>query len=327
MSRTGLVWLFCGLMTLKAGTPPPGEQQDGAIEARNGLIWVDHSQEWVTEALFRRLVWFDSMFYANPQTGREDPRSRFRVKVFSIMDLENPSRPEPDVEVFASVRLPGLRDRFRIVLDSEELDAFPGRNPEERTNQPQLALRRVGRWLDADIGAKLSQPPRAFTRLTARQFWDTGDLAWSASQRGFYDTDEGFGTVGNLSQHLWPWTRFLVGHSSSVRWSESTTGVEWQDSVMLAYVPKLIEESRHGQFVGYSDMADCLALRLSVRGHHDGSHAMETYRTSVIYRRQLIDRDYLYLEIVPEVEWSQENDWDPVYTLRIGLDVLFWRDL
>lgn len=355
MSRIRLAFWVCGVLTLRPETPatvgiepdtyPPAAVLPPCISAepevrddagpvpqdlraeRNGLIWVDSSQEWLTEALFRRLVWIDSMFYAHPRAEREDPRSRFRVKIFSLTDLENPSGVEPDVELFASVKLPGLRDRFRIVLDSEELDAFPGRNPEERTNQPQLALRRMGRWLDADVGAKLSQPPRAFTRLTARQVWDRSERQWSASQRGFYDTDEGFGTVATLSQHTWPRPRFMVGHTSSIRWSESTLGLEWQDSVMFAFVPRLIEADRQGQFVGYSDMADCLALRLSVRGHHNGSHEMESYRSSIIYRRQLWNRDYLYLEIVPEIEWEAENGWDPVYSLRTGIDILFWRDL
>lgn len=355
MSRIRLAFWVCGVLTLRPETPatggveldanPPAAASSSFRSAesqigddtkdvpqnrraeRNGLIWVDSSQEWVTEALFRRLVWIDSMFYAHPRAEREDPRSRFRVKIFSVTDLKNPSGFEPDMELFASVKLPGLRDRFRIVLDSEELDAFPGRNPEERTNQPQLALRRVGRWLNADLGAKLGQPPRAFTRLTARQVWDRSALEWSASQRGFYDTDEGFGTVATLSQHTWPSPRFMVGHSSSIRWSESTLGLEWQDSVMFAFVPRLIETARQGQFVGYSDMADCLALRISVRGHHNGSHEMESYRSSIIYRRQLWSRDYLYLEIVPEIEWAAENDWDPVYSLRTGIDILFWRDL
>lgn len=337
MRRCWLAFLLAGGLGLQAaGGKETGSALEGnaseaeapGVEAEpDDRIWVDHSQEWVTEALFRRLVWFDSMFYENPAARREDPRSRFRIKVFSLTDLENPSRPEPDVELSASVRLPGLRDRFRIVLESEELDAFPGRGPDEQADRSRLTIRRVGTWLDADLGAKLGSNPRLFSRLTARQAWDTGDVAWTASQRGFYDTDEGFGSVGNLSQHVWPWHRFMMGHSSSVRWSEATTGLEWQDSLVLTYVPKLIEEERHGGFVGYSDMAHCLGIRLSVRGHHDGSHVMESYRAGMVYRRPLFNREYLYLEIVPEVEWAREENWEPVYTLRTGLDILFWRDL
>jgi hypothetical protein len=346
MSRPGLVFALCGMFILRAESGLDASGSDLTIEAnggvaetepadkngsesdhRNGLIWVDQSQQWVTEALFQRMVWFDSMFYENPEARSEDPRSRFRVKVFGSMDLENPSRPSPDIELFASVRFPGLRDRFRIVLDSEELDAFPGRGPDEQSDRTRLALRRIGRWVDTDVGAKLGSTPRMFTRLITRQNWNTGDVVWSANQRGFYDTDEGFGTLGSLSQHIWPWTHFILGHNSSVRWSESTTGVEWQDSLFLAYVPKLIESTRHGQFVGYSDTADCLGLRLNVRGLHNGSHEMESYRAAIVYRRQLFNRNYLYFEMVPEVEWARGNDWEPVYTVRAGLDILFWRDL
>jgi hypothetical protein len=247
--------------------------------------------------------------------------------VFTVLNLQDSLVVEPDAEFSASVRLPGLRDRFRIVLDSEELGSFPGRNPEEKTDRPQLALRRVGRWLDVDVGAKVSDPPQLFSRLTARQSWEGFEMAWGANQRGFYDTDEGFGMVGSLSQHVWPKRWMMVGHTSSVRWSESTEGVEWQDTLMLAYAPTLIEPDRHGLFLGHNDMADCLALRLSVRGRHDGSHAMDSYRAGVIYRRPLFGREYIFLEIVPEVEWREERDWEPEYTLRAGLDVLFWQDL
>lgn len=344
MNRLPLVFALCGMLFLRAETgrslPKGGGGEDSdpesvraegesaaGREARNGMVWMDQSQEWVTEALFRRLVWFDSMFYQNPSVRREDPRSRFRMKLFGVMDLEALSRPTPDMELFASVALPGLRQRFQIVLDSEELDAFPGQGPDEQADRFRLALRRAGRWLDADIGAKLGSRPRAFSRLTARQNWETAEVSWSASQRGFYDTDEGFGTVANLAQHLWPLRYFILGHSTSLRWSESTTGVEWQDSYLLAYVPKLIEAERHGQFISPNDMANSLGVRASVRGQHDGSHAMDSYRAALVYRRPLFNRDYLYLEVVPEVVWSREENWEPVYSLKTGLDVLFWRDL
>lgn len=328
MSFRGIILLLACLAATRAEESPPHAETTEPPQNNNARrTWLDDTHEWTTEALCRRVAWIDSMFYSPETPRRGDPRSRFRVKVYAETDLENPGTPVFRDEFFANVRLPGLSQRFRLVLDSQRLEQFPGEGAEDQERSPRVALRRAGSWLDADIGAKLGNPPRAFTRFTARKSWNTQLVEWHARQRFFYDTNEGFGEVTSLSQHCWLGRHFMLGHSTSARWSESTTGLEWQEALGLSRILGLVEDEKHGQFVGQSDMAHGLSLLLRVNGHHNGSHQMDKYRAGLYYRRPLFRRNFLFLEIAPEVEWNGENNWDPVYTLKAGVDILFWRDL
>lgn len=310
---------------------PAGEDLSQNIPAPSEIeeekpIWIDRSQEWINEVLYRRVVWLDSIFYEDLLSPREDPRSRFRLKIFTVMDLENLEEPSLDGKASASVRLPGLENRFRLILDSDALNAFPGTSPDEERGDNRLLLRRMGSWVDADVGAKIRTPPVAFARLSMRQNWSAGTVKWHVHQRFYYETGEGFGTLTSLAQHCWLSPGWMLGHVSSARWSEETTGVEWQDRVLLMNVLKVLEEEKHGEFIGNGDISHGAGLRLGADGRDDGSHEMTRYHVSLVYRQPLFKRDYLYLELSPEVQWKRENDWTPDYSLRLGLDILFWRD-
>lgn len=320
------VWLGFGWLFPVFADEVLENEVSEAEEPRHEETWMDGSQEWATDALYRRMVWLDSMFYSSDVSERDSPRSRFRVSVFNMTDLEDPSRPHPDVEFSASVRLPGLRDRFRLVLDSDDLQQYPDSGVEERSERPRVALRRVGRWLDADVGVRTNVPPILFVRSTMRWTGYTDPVEWNFSQRFFYETEEGFGEITSLSQHCWLADRWMLGHSTSARWTEQTVGLEWQDSFSLMWVTGLMEEDKHGRYLGTRDLSHGLGLRTQIRGGYNGTHTMNSYRVGMVYRCPMFRRDYLYLEILPEVTWAAEKDWEPEYTLRVGIDILFWYD-
>ncbi len=319
------------------GDPPPETSDAPAAEADEdeggesgkkdeGDFWMDDPQRWTTEALYNRVLWLDSMFYRPGLTVKEDPRSRFRLSIFNVTDMEDPESPRPNMSISASVRLPGLQDRFRLEVLSEDLQEFPSGAADPDEGRTRLALRRAGTWLDVDVGGRLKLPPVLFVRATARYAWQWDPVQWNFAQRFYYETDEGFGEITSLSQHMWLARKWMLGHHSSVRWSEATVGAEWQDALMIAIVADLMEERHEGRFVGRRDMDHGLGFQARVRGRYDGGHAMSNYRVGLVYRRPLFRRDYLYLEVLPEVEWKEENDWSEDYTLRVGIDVLFWRD-
>nr|MDA3872682.1 hypothetical protein [Kiritimatiellia bacterium] len=313
-------------VTTEDGNTPVSPSPPGDAEPES--MWTDQPQEWVNEALYKRVVWLDSMFYdyGDDFSLRKDPRSRFRLKVFSVMDPENLEEPSLDAKASGSVRLPGLKNRFRLILDSDELNTFPGSRPEEREGVNRLALRRMGSRLDVDVGAKIRTPPVAFARLSARHNAHTGPVEWHYNQRFYYETGEGFGMLTSLAQHCWIHPRWMLGHVSSLRWSESTTGVEWQDTFSLLRVLRVLEEEKQGLFIGNGDISHGAGIHVGANGQDEGSHEMSRYQLSLVYRRPVFKRDYLYLEISPEVQWKRENEWNPDYILRIGLDILFWRD-
>lgn len=288
--------------------------------------WLDRSEAWVTESLHRNVVWLDSLFHGPGVYNPEPARARCRVFLFTRFSSDPDESPEISANASASVLLPGMRDRLRLSFDFSELNSFPGAEPDEREDNPQLTLRRLGRIIDVDVGVRVKSSPTAFLRLNYTHGWETGPLSWRFLQRGFYDTGEGFGTLSSLAQHAWVGRHWMAGHTTSFRWSESTEGVEWRDAISFGRIFDLIEEDRRGNFIGHRDISRGVGMRYEIQGHHDGTGQIDTHKLSFLYRQPLFRREFLFLEITPQVEWASERDWDPVYSFRLGLDFLFWSD-
>ena len=71
------------------------------------------------------------------------------------------------------------------------------------------------------------------------------------------------------------------------------------------------------------DAARLIGFRASTFGHVSGEAIMDRYRGTLVFRFPLY-RNYIYGEIMPEIEWRNENDWDAVQRIRLGVDMLFW---
>ena len=64
-------------------------------------------------------------------------------------------------------------------------------------------------------------------------------------------------------------------------------------------------------------------ISYNIQGLLDDGDRIERHRIQFLYRRPIYKR-WLYLDIVPEIEWRNDNSWEPVPTFIIGFDALFW---
>ena len=55
----------------------------------------------------------------------------------------------------------------------------------------------------------------------------------------------------------------------------------------------------------------------------DGESVLDRYRLTALYRRPAY-RDWIYLEIGPELEWNNDRDWEVIPRFRVGFDAVFW---
>ncbi len=287
--------------------------------------WMDRSQQWATSNLHQRVVWFDSLFQIE---GAVDPvESRFRVGAYMLFDPRGTwGSPEADFTFSGHVDLPRLREKLRLVLDSRDMEALPGSRPDEQREEFRLALRRVGDWVDIDLGVKVKTSPVVYVKTGGDLAWQAAGLRWRLGQSFFYQNDTGFGEVTALTQHRWLGPRLLLGHASAARWTEASQGLEWEDTLGLLRVALLRTEDHRGHFVGSKDIARGYGMRLGINGHHDGHTVVDRYRATAFWRRPLGAKDWCFIEISPEVEWKKEDRWQEEYVLRIGLDILFHHD-
>jgi hypothetical protein len=290
--------------------------------------WMDRSHAWAGSNMHSGVIWFDSLFLKEPGTRpMKDTRTRFRLGLYAITDpryMEETVR--LDANMSGRVDLPRLRERMRLVIDTRDIEALPGAYPDERKDKINLAFRRVGKVIDTDVGVKIKSSPVAFIKSSTGIEWKLGDWQWLLGQKVFFQNDTRFGEVSTLTQHRWIGPNLMLGHTSAGRWTEVSDGLEWEDAIGLSHVRLLMDEEDRGSFAGVKDIAWGNGLRLSVNGYHDGSMVTERYRAAAFWRRPLGEKDWCFLEVAPEVEWTKEEDWEADYVLRVGFDILFQHE-
>jgi hypothetical protein len=59
-------------------------------------------------------------------------------------------------------------------------------------------------------------------------------------------------------------------------------------------------------------------------GHLDTDESgADRCRLTFLYRRPIYG-DWIHLEVAPELEWRDEDDWETVSRLRVGVETAFW---
>ena len=229
-----------------------------------------------------------------------------------------------DAKLKIDVELPNLERNLSLFIDSNYNDALPG---EDQVNIDDsgvaVGLRRQMEQYDlsADVGIHSGIPPELFTRLSWRPGWEWGETTMGFEQRFFWENEDGFGTLSQLHAYRWLGDahHWLFRNLSAARFSESTTGMEWQQTFTLGHMTHLVEENRRESNVGLRDALQCHGWKASVFGN---DRLLETYRATMIFRRPLYG-NFVLLEFEPGLEWRNEHDWTTQYRFDLGVILLF----
>ncbi len=271
------------------------------------------------------VVRWDTLGMADEEERLPIPPSKFKFALeFEIV------KEGPDVEVKASpdaeidLRIPNLEKRARVFVDFSNVDDLPGTTISDRDSSPRIGVgteTRVGKksLLDTKLGVKWKLPPVGFGELTASRLidWDEGHMY--PKIKGYYETDDGFGSQGTLVIEKWPARQCMVQSVSAVNWAENTEGMEWEQSFLGLYLLKAYVDKN----VELDNIHRGLGLKASAFGHKVGAGVVDRYRLTFGYRFALY-KHWIYMTIYPEVNWVNDFDWSTDPGLRIGLDMLFW---
>lgn len=295
------------------------------LSPSNQLQHLDAAHDKAFAVLAAKTRRFDQRFAADPQDALATPDSRFRAVVYLQCSRDDQVQWRVDPDIDADIDLPNLERRLRLFVQSSDLGELPGIDSSERKSNLQAGLRHVARALDieSDLGVRGRLPPRGFAKAEWKPNWSGGDWLFHPRQRIFYDTDDGFGELSSISVSRWVWTRTFLKSVSALRWTERSEGLEWEQSVIVGYVRFYLEPKHEGKIVGDPQTAQGISLRVSAFGHKSADWMADRYRCTAVYRRPLRKR-WIYLELSPGIEWTDENRWGAIPSFRVGLDVLFW---
>jgi hypothetical protein len=269
---------------------------------------------------------FDQKFAADPKEALATPDSRFRAAFFTTgikRGSDYSVKIDPDID--ADIDLPNLEKRLKLFLQSSDLGELPGRDPEERKNNVQAGLRHIAKSIhvESDVGVKGRIPPRGFAKIEWKPNWFWEDWMLYPRQRVFYETDDGFGELSSLNVSRWLWKQTFLKSVTAGRWTETSEGLEWEQSLIAGYVWSYLEEKHEGKVVDDRQTAQGISLRASAFGHKSADWLTDRYRVTVTYRRPL-HKKWIYLELATGVEWEDKYDWEATPMARVGLDCLFW---
>jgi hypothetical protein len=307
-----------------AGSPPPATDNiAGSVATVADNTWVDRLHSLVERDLFESVVWFDRFFGDEWVELTERPESFLRWRNDFRWDEEERFTVRSTVR--ASLRLPRLKKRWRIVVSGEtqgdantvtpEDPGNPGLDPGSRvrTGSTELfyeILRTPRSTLDAGVGARVKIPPDAFLRTRfqhARPI--TPAILGRFTAIAFWSVRDGFGESNqvDLERPLAPST--LLRWSNSMTITEESNGWTWGTELSLRH--KLSPKS-------------AVTFAGGVSGTTRPAWIAQKYRILARYRRSVY-RKWLFLEGEPDINWPRKEDGSrkPVLGGTLRVEILF----
>ncbi len=285
---------------------------------------IDEARRKLYETLCGAALWFDGLFGErnNIATARRTS-GRFEISGLSSEYEGAKYRTRGNIRF----DFPNLDNRFNAFLGRDDRDEFiRDRNEGLALRSQFLRLETNERWLaglgyslpgtykqrtDFRIGGKLGQEPEIFVQGRHRRNWVINEHnLWHFRETLFWTNRDGFGSTTSFDfDHV-------VNRTLLLRWgtagtvSEATEGLDWRSAWLL-----------------YQNLprARAIAYEVFIRGETANEVPLKEWGTRVIYRQQLLHRDWLAGEIVTGYSWprfEREDERKGSYTIGVGVEIL-----
>jgi hypothetical protein len=292
---------------------------------------LDYIQDNLSYDLQNRVYELDAMFA--PSRPADFPvdqpaHSRFRMGVYIELEAESSFKADFSPEFSADVELPNMEREWRIFITTSDNDELPGRQITELDGETQLGISRFWKRLGVrtSAGIKTRIPPEAFVKAQWADSYDWGKWLTVPYQKFFWESDDGAGSLTSLSFQRWinPHDKIWVFRSTSAGLiSEASQGMEIEQTLSMIRFKEWIEEEDGRRLTSKYSAAHAWGVFYSAFGHLDEDEVLDKHRVGFVYRRPVYKR-WMFLEVSPQLEWENGNDWDTEPIIRVGLDALFW---
>jgi len=285
--------------------------------------WVDRYHSRVERDLFDTVAWFDGFFGDERMEVADQPESFLRWMNDLRWDEEEHFSFRSTVR--ASLRLPRLKKRWRLVISGETRGDPNAVTPEDPGN-PGLDVGRRSRIgstelvydilrtprsvLDAGAGVRVKIPPDAFVRTRFQHARPVAlDTLGRFTATAYWDARDGPGESNqvDLEHRLAPPT--LLRWSNVLAIAEKSDGWTW--GTELSLLNKLSPKS-------------AVTFTGGVSGSTRPAWIARNYRVLARYRRN-VWRKWLFLEGEPDIHWPRKEDGSrkPVWGATLRAEILF----
>ncbi|MDF1536061.1 MAG: hypothetical protein P1S46_06095 [bacterium] len=300
--------LFCSGAAAAAETALIGDSM-GACMGEEGFetAWLDRIHSYITRTLCQPSVWFDN-FFGEQRSGEEWPGSLVRWR-------SSFRRDEKEGDLFgsgvsASLRLPKMSQKFRLIITSQDndLDApgHPGEDPFLQDTDPGVTAdtKRSAAGLRYDLsdtrrarlhlgaGFRLTDTVEPYVRLRLRV---TEPLSSHTLVRltpaVVWFRDEGINQSFRIDFDWRLGESALARATEAALWKEVEPGVQWGSALSLF--------DRLGPTV-------VAGIEGSAEGNTYPKNDVARYRLVTRIRSNFI-RPWLFLEAAPELYWPRDD--------------------
>jgi len=309
----GMILLLLPLAVFSAET----EEADDEVAPTNFTGHLDHWHAWIFEKLNGYTEHTDNLFAQEGNEIKRVTNSTFSMEI----DFELSEEGDPGVKfspsISADLYIPNIEERLHIFIDNISPEEMPNSDPMQRDTDIYIGARRTFENLPLDIsaGVKWRWPPIPYGEATIKKkFESEGRRNWMIypKQQFFWFADDGFGEKTSMVMDKWGGDKVIARSVSALKWTETTEGLEWSQSITLGYLAK--EEG--------SDIVRGIGTRVVVTGHKSGAGIVDEYRYEILTRVPLYKR-WIYLSMTPRVEWTNDNDWDFNPSILFTMNFLF----
>jgi hypothetical protein len=301
--------------------PPPAQEKRSPIRER--LLDRPH------DILSRRVEAYSRTldnFFGDPNRAYDSTGSTLQIR--SHLTFFEGGVREAKSEVYANISLPNTEERLRLVVQrgveaatqtaaERDIKNTTGSAQVAAPGAPQdnnyylglkaLATKAFGAAFSAEAGAKFGRPIDPYVRL--RAFRDFNFSLWQirASETPLWKRQDGSSAASEVNftrplDEIWQ-LRF----TSKATWRSATRYFDLAQIGALYYAP---------------DPRTATNFELGAFAPSDRSLKLAVYSVTVRVRRQIY-RDWLYLEMTPQILYQEANGFSATRSFMLNLEMLF----
>lgn len=277
---------------------------------------MDRTQDIVTDSLEATVLRLDQ-FFTNSQFLEDSTESYLRLRPEAGYDTDDDF--DWDLNLAARLDLPGTKQRYSLIISSEADDPTgDGRFTDTLDHESDggIALERnskrpLNKWrVRPAIGVKGGWLPDPFARLRATRYYNL-EGRWLTRLQGTtrYLVDDQWDLRGELDFNRLLGERWALRIRTDLRYRDAK---DRTDANQYFTITQKLNE------------LEGISYELAVLTNDDPDWDVRSYRFLFAYR-QLIYKDWLFVEYMPELSFREENDYDPSAGIRLRLEAFFGK--
>lgn len=319
--RGVLLALICGCGVMISANAPAADDEQSVPFWERGASWlIDYRNQLSTD--IDQMARAIDHFFAGEAALEAENKTFARLR--TAFRWQEASGLEIDPELKFRLSLPATQNRYRLIIESDDSNIGNIDSSNQKTDVDgsisdtkrisaalQLLNGGFGDWkTKARIGVRGGRGLNPFIRHSARLNWDIDDNWFGRFEQriGYYRVE------GVKADHTLIFERRMeqnVLYRSKTQWGWR----ESEDTLELGQI-----------FTLYNRISDSRGIEYQLGFIGGSSHHTVLERSYFsIDHRQLLYKDWLFLDIIPELEFERETDFDPVASLTFRLEVLFFQ--